>query len=418
MTALIPVSMPVRRALEPRVRTALADTPIVVIQGARQVGKSTLAELIGDSVGAVHVTLDDAATLASARFDPAAFVSQASPGCLVIDEVQRAPELILAVKAAVDRDRRPGRFLLTGSADLLRLGGDSLAGRAETLELRGFAQSELRGSALNPVDRLFAGDLGFAGTGIGRSGLLEVVCAGGYPEVLARPTADRRAAWFASYVDRIAERDVHELSGLRFASLVPDILRVVGAHTAGVVSRATLARDIGMAEPTLPPYLELLESLRLIVRLPNWSGTAVSRARSRPKILLADSGLAAWFAHASPATLGPAGDPDRAGRLVETFAICEILKGAGWSDTPVRAYHWRDRRQREVDLILEAHDGRVVAVAVKSSSSVHAGDLAGLRAFAEVAGERFVAGVILHLGERAVPFGDRMAALPLDALWS
>jgi predicted AAA+ superfamily ATPase len=219
-------------------------------------------------------------------------------------------------------------------------------------------------------------------------------------------------------VDRIAERDVHELSGLRFASLVPDILRVAGAHTAGVVSRATLARDIGMAEPTLPPYLELLESLRLIVRLPNWAGTAVSRARSRPKLLLADSGLAAWLAHASPATLAPSGDPDRAGRLVETFAICEILKGAGWSATPVRAYHWRDRREREVDLVLEAHDGRVVAVEVKASSSVGAGDFAGLRAFAHVAGERFAAGVVLHLGDHAVPFGDRMAALPLDALWS
>jgi predicted AAA+ superfamily ATPase len=408
----------VSRALEPRVRTALADTPIVVIQGARQVGKSTLAGVIGAAVGAVHVTLDDATTLAAARFDPAAFVEQAGPRCLVVDEAQRAPELVLALKAAVDRDRRPGRFLLTGSADLLRLGGDSLAGRAETLELWGFAQAELRGGRANAVDRLFAGELGFAGPGVGRRSLLEIVCAGSYPEVLARPTAARRAAWFASYVDRIAERDVHELSGLRFASLVPDILRVVGAHTAGVVSRATLARDIGMAEPTLPPYLELLESLRLVVRLPNWSGTAVSRARSRPKLLLADSGLAAWFAHASPASLGPGGDPDRAGRLVETFAVCELLKATGWSDTPVRAYHWRDRRQREVDLVLEAHDGRVVAVEVKASSSVHAGDFAGLRAFAEIVGERFAAGVVLHTGEHAAPFGERLAALPIDALWA
>lgn len=418
MNASDPASAPIRRALEPRVRAALADTPIVVIQGARQVGKSTLAGVIGDSIGAVHVTLDDATSLAAARFDPAAFVAQAGAGCLVIDEAQRAPELILALKAAVDRDRRPGRFLLTGSADLLRLGGDSLAGRAETLELWGFAQAELRGGGGHVIDRLLAGDLELGGSGLGRAGLLELVCAGAYPEALARGPGARRAAWFASYVSRIAERDVRELSGLRYASAVPDILRVVGAHTAGVVSKATLARDVGMAEPTLSPYLDLLESLRLVVRLPNWSGTAVSRARSTRKVLLADSGLAAWFANATPASLGPAADPDRAGRLVETFAICEILKGSGWSQTPVRAFHWRDRRQHEVDLVLEAPDGRVVAVEVKASSRVDAGDLAGLRAFARRAGDRLAAGVVLHTGERAVPFGDRLAALPLDALWA
>ena len=406
------------RAIEPRVREALGDTPIVVIQGARQVGKSTLATAIGLPGEAVHVSLDDPSALAAARFDPLGFVEQAGDRCLVIDEVQRAPDLTLALKATVDRDRRPGRFLLTGSADLLRFaGGDSLAGRAETFELWGFAQAELARARTTLIDRLFAGDLG-GGMGIDRSEVMAAVCAGGYPEIHARPSDRRRAAWFASYVKRIAERDVRDLSGLRFASSVPDLLRVISAHTAGVVSRATIARDAGMADPTLGPYLDLLEALYLIVRLPNWSGTPATRARSTPKVLLADSGLAAWFANVTPAMLRPGVDPDRAGRLVETFVALEVLKLLGWSETQARLFHWRDRRQHEVDLVLEAADGRVVAIEVKASASVSAADFRNIEAFASLAGERFAAGIVLFAGAAALPFGPRRAALPINALWS
>jgi len=272
----------------------LSDTPIAVVQGARQVGKSTLAQDVLARRSGRYISLDDANQRAAAAADPVTFVEQFPGGCLGIDEVQRAPELVLALKTAVDRDRRPGRFLLTGSANLLRLPAmeDSLAGRAESVELFGLSQGERAGHLERFVDRAFEGDLFLDAPGVlDRAGYLALVCEGGYPEAVARSTPRRRAAWLDNYATRIVTRDASDIAQLRHLGDLPTLLRLLAAHTASSVTKATLARESGIPETTLPPYLGLLETLYLMQPVPAWSNNPAGRVAKSAKLALLDSGL-------------------------------------------------------------------------------------------------------------------------------
>lgn len=398
---------------------ALADTPVVVLQGARQVGKSTLAQAVIEGRPGAYVSLDDEIQRDAAIRDPVTFLERGSTATLVIDEVQRVPSLILAIKASVDRDRRPGRFLLTGSADLLRIaGGDSLAGRAETVELHGLSQGERRGRRERFIDRLLGGDLLLGVDGdLHRSAILELACAGGYPEASARPPGRRRAAWFSSYAARITDRDARDVSTLRFLPALPDLLGVMAASTSESTSVATLARSVGIAESTLPPYLDLLDTLYLTRRIPLWSNSYVARARRSRRSIMLDSGLAAALLHVNASSLATDVHPDPAGRIVETFVVGELIKQATWADTAVKVLHWSEPRKGEVDVVLESADGRLVGVEIKASATVGDSDFKGLRRFQQACGERFVAGVVLYCGRDAVPWGPKFAALPVSALW-
>lgn len=411
------MTAPVARNIAPKVYESLGDTRIVIIQGARQVGKSTLATQIAKARGGKVVTLDDDDTRFQADADPAAFVAQHPSGLLVIDEIQRAPRLNLALKVAVDADPRPGRFLLTGSADLLQLPGseDSLAGRAESVELHGFSQGELAGHREGFIDRLLAGNTfgGYQSTA-SRADYLAIAEAGSYPDVLSRSTPRRRSQWLANYVARVTTRDAEEISTLKQLSELPTILKLMAARTATELNVANLASDLAMPRRTLDPYLDLLETLYLVRRIPAWATHRSRRVVSRPKIVMLDTGLAAQLVGVSSKSPVAA---DMASQLLETLVAGELTRQRSWCDEQVDLYHYREHTGAEVDLVLATPDGRIAGIEVKSASGANASDAKWLAALRDKVGERFVGGIVLHTGTTAGSLGDRLTSAPLDLLW-
>lgn len=411
----------VARHAKPRVVEALADTRIVVIQGARQVGKTTLVQELVKEFGGRFESFDDELTLSVAAEDPAGFLTRDPERLLAIDEVQRVPSLILALKLVVDRDPRPGRFLLTGSANLLRLPTieDSLAGRAEDIELHGFTQGELASHPERFIDRLLAGDRFLDHTSpLNRHHYLERATSGGYPEALSRPAGRRRNQWLDNYVNRIVARDAHDISNLQRIGEVPQILRILAARNSGELNMADVARDIGIPVRTLAPYLDLLETLYLIQRIPAWSTNVTKRVVSRPKVSFLDTGLAARLISVSAAGAAPDVSGELAGALLEGFVASELRRQLGWSEESVRIGHFRDQVAGEVDLVLETPDGRVAGLEVKATAAPTRKDAKGLVQLRDKLGNRFVAGLVLHTGMTSGSFGDRIAAVPLDVLWT
>ena len=413
--------VPVARHAKPRVLEALADTRIVVIQGARQVGKTTLIQEIVDECGGRLASFDDPLTARGAREDPFGFLDVAPDQLLAIDEVQRVPELILALKYVVDRDTRPGRFLLTGSANLLKLPAieDSLAGRTESIELYGFSQGELAGHRERFVDRLLSGER-FAdhASDLHRRDYLDRATAGGYPEALARPPGRRRDQWLDNYVGSIVRREAGDISNLQRVAELPLILRVLAARSSGELNVADIARDTDIPARTLTPYLELLQTLYLTQHIPAWATNLARRVVSKPKVSLLDTGLAARLLNVSSQGAAPGATPDVAGGLLESFVTGEIRRQLTCSEETARLGHFRDQHAGEVDVLLETPDGRIAGIEVKSTATPSARDAKGLAYLREKLGRRFVAGLVLHTGITAAPFGDRIAAVPMDILWT
>lgn len=405
------------RFLRGAVEAALEDTRVVVIQGARQVGKSTLArQVLEGRAGARSVTLDDPEVLAAARADPATFVRHDGP--LGIDEIQRAPELLLPLKARVDRDPRPGRFLLTGSAQLLTLPrlSDALAGRLEILELWPLSQGEVGSRREGFVDRLLAGRAQQAsGEPVDRDEVLRRACAGGFPEARRRRGA-RRAAWFDSYLKTFVSRDVRDLQDIEHTRRLRGLLALLAARVGSPLNVDDLARDARLPPSTTRRYLDLLEAAYLWTRVPAWSTNRSQRVASAPKGHLVDSALCAHL-------LGVEGDPPsslgvEAGPVLETFAVGEIRKQLGWSRVRAGLHHLRTHDGQEVDVVLEAASGAVAGVEVKASRTVGERDFAGLRWLRARAGEDFTQGVVLYTGEQTLPFGPGLWALPFSSLWA
>lgn len=395
---------------------ALRDTPIVVVQGARQTGKSTLIQSMAARLpGAMLVTLDDPTTLQLARRDPAFFVSQ-SQGPLVIDEVQRAPELILPLKAAVDRDRRPGRFLLTGSADLLQVKGvgDSLAGRAETIPLKPLSQGELvwRSTPEDFVSWLWSGADGARLTGLD----VEAVVTGGFPEVIKRDQV-RGRAWLRNYVGRLADHDARELASRGFSDQLQTLLELLAATGQAEYVTARIARALGVSEPTADAYLRLARVMQLVEKTPAWTRSMRGRIVQRPKLSLLDSGLSSALASFTAAKANTLGGREYFGTLVEQFVTSELRKQQTWTTTPFRMFHVRDHDGLEVDLLLELDDGRLVAIEVKASLSPSASDWANLQKFRDRIRDRQVIGVCLHGGTQVGRMHDWLHVLPVTALW-
>lgn len=406
-----------RRLVEKRLHDALADTRVVLLNGARQTGKSTLAQQLAAERGGQYLTLDDPATLGLARSDPAALV-QGAGAFTVIDEVQLAPELFPAIKRVVDQDSRPGRFLLTGSANVLLLPrlSESLAGRMEIIPLYPLSQGELSGDAVNLVDLLFSGPAWQIGDAAEeRLNVCERVIAGGFPEALTRQAGERRDAWFRSYITSLLQRDVRDLANIEGLTDLPRLLGLLAARSGALMNISEISRAAGIALSTLRRYLALLEATFIVQPLPAWSTNMGKRFVKSPKIHLLDSGLAAHLrgdnsaaALAQSANLGP---------LLETFAVQEVRKLLGWSSQSATPYHFRTSTGQEVDLVLEAPGQRVAGIEIKASASVTSADFNGLRILAEAAGDKFVQGIVLYLGEQRLPFGDRLWALPIASLW-
>ncbi len=403
------------RFAAPRLLEALEDSPVVLVHGPRQCGKTTLARLVGEQCGHVYMTFDDDVVLAAAAKDPVGFVT-GLPDRVVLDEVQRVPQIFTTIKAVVDRNRWPGRFLLTGSTNIMLLPqlADSLAGRLAIQNLYPLSQAELVGSEPTFLAQAFAGE--FAMAAFDRMGeeLPVMLAAGGFPAALARRVPARRAAWYRDYVESIVQRDLRQLGRIAALDALPRLLQVAVSQTARLLNVNELAAPFQVSRPTIRDYLTLLERVFLLAELPPWHSNRLSRLIKTPKLHIVDTGLAC-------ALLGMRADDLRAdrdtmGRLLETFVFQELRCQASWSEEEHRFSHFRDKDGAEVDIVVER--GRaVVGVEVKVGATVTSSDFNGLRKLAAANGERFAAGVVLHDGEMCVSFGERLFAVPLRGLW-
>lgn len=404
------------RHLQPLLEEALGDSPVVLLNGARQTGKSTLAQMLLTKRDAQYFTFDDASVLSAAATDPIGFLA-GLPGAVVLDEVQRVPELFLALKAAVDRDRRPGRFLLTGSANVLLLPrlADSLAGRMEILELWPLSQAEIEGGSKNFIDVVFGDALPTLQQGALEPDLQERLLFGGYPEALGRSNQRRRTAWFEGYLTTILQRDIRDLANIEGLAELPRLLSLLAARSCTLLNYAELSRSSGIAQSTLKRYLSLLEASFLVRLLPAWSGNLSKRLIKSPKILLNDVGLAAHLLGLDKQRLTR--DRNLLGQLLELFVGLELFKQTSWSEARPHLFHYRDVANREVDLVLERASGALVGIEVKAAQAIDARDFKGLRALAEETGERFHRGVVFYTGDQVVPFARNLHALPLTSLW-
>ena len=412
------------RLVRPRLEEALADTPVVLVHGPRQSGKTTLARSVGDAAGYGYRTFDDDSVRAAAEADPVGFVA-GLPDRVVLDEVQRVPGLFTTLKAAVDRDRAPGRFLLTGSANVLfipRL-ADSLAGRMETLRLHPLSRHELAGRTGAPtfVDRLFRAvdgpppDLAPAqGPRLGEA-LAETVVAGGYPAALARTAPRRRAAWYRGYVDTLVQRDVQDLARIRSLDALPRLLALVASQTARLINVADLAGPFQLTRPTIRDYVTLLAQVFLLDELPPWHSNRLSRLVKKAKLHAGDTGVACALLGVDPEALWA--DRELYGQMLETFVYGELRRQASGHEDPVAFHHLRDRDGAEVDLVLERSGRQLAGVEVKAAATVRGKDFHGLRKLQDAVGDRLAAGVVLYDGEATLPFGDRLWAVPIRALW-
>jgi predicted AAA+ superfamily ATPase len=407
-----------RRHLLPRLTDALADTRVVLITGARQAGKSTLARMLLARVnGAVEYTLDDPATLAAARVDPTGFVTDRAT--IFIDEVQRAPELLLAIKAAVDRSPATARFLLTGSANVLSMArvADTLPGRMEVVELSPFSQGEVEGEVDTFIDRAFDGWTDRTGSSLTKGDYLDRAVRGGFPEiVLHRATERRRAAWFSSYIAAIVQREARDIAGVERPAELSRLLRLLAARSGQLLKIEEVARDADLPSTTARRFIRLMEAAYIVRTVPGWATSRTTRVVRMPKVFVCDSGLLCHVLGVNAEFLALP-TSTMAGHVMETFVTMELWRQLGWSRTRADLFHFRTKDGTEVDAVLEAPDGRIVGVEVKARATVRSEDFRGLRLLADAAGDQLRAGLVLYTGTDTLAFGDRLRCLPLSALW-
>lgn len=402
------------RLLATRMTEALADTPVVLIAGPRQAGKTTLVRQLAEA-GRRYLTLDDELTLLAAKQDPAGLIRELD--CAIIDEIQRAPQLLLSIKKTIDEDRRPGRFLLTGSANLMMLPtvADSLAGRMETLTLLPLSQSELHGTSTNWIDCAFTGRLPAVATTLIGDELTEAVLRGGYPEAVSRATPRRRTAWTRQYIDALIQRDVRDVAGIDRLDQLPRFLQALAEVSGQLCNYSQLAGQIGLDHKTAARYVGVFEQMYLLNRVTPWGRNRLSRVVKTPKLQFIDSGLLTTLVELTPDAVRR--DRTRFGHILETFVYSELRKHATTAEGYYNLGYYRDHDQMEVDIVVENRLGDVVGVEVKASASVTASDFRGLKQLASLAGDQFKLGVILYDGTQTLPMGDRLWAAPISTLW-
>lgn len=415
MAAMVPTHHYPRFA-EERLLEMLLDTPVVLIHGPRQSGKTTLAQKLGAEREYAYFSFDDDVVLSAAQTDPVGFVADL-PGRVILDEVQRAPELFTSLKTAVDRHRAPGRFILTGSANVLlvpRL-ADSLAGRMEILRLHPLAQCELLGNKPEFLHALFTGSFSLRSSDRLGPKLAEHIVAGGYPAALARNQPHRRTAWYQAYVETQVQRDVRDLARIASLETLPRLLTVAAGQTARLFNASDLAAPFQRSRPTIRDYLTLLERVFLLDLLPPWHSNRLSRLIKTPKLHLGDTGLACALLGLNAESLRS--DRPTLGQLLETFVFQELRRQASWHQDSFAFHHFRDKDGAEVDIVLERDAHAIAGVEVKASATVTPADFRGLRKLAIAAGKRFTTGVVLYDGEATVGFGHGLYAVPVRRLW-
>jgi predicted AAA+ superfamily ATPase len=404
------------RFAEPRLTEALEDSPAVLIHGARQCGKTTLAQAVGKRTGYTYLTFDDTVSRGVAMADPVGFVADL-PHRVILDEVQHVPHLFAALKTAIDRERVPGRFLLTGSANVLLLPrlADSLAGRMAILRLHPLAQCELARRPPRFLDRLLGGGFKVQRWERLAAELPERIVAGGYPSALAPSAGRRRARWYADYLEALVQRDVRELARIGSLDALPRLLALAAAQTARLLNVTDLAAPFQLSRPTIREYVTLLVRVFLLDEVPPWHSNRLSRLVKTPKLHVGDTGLACALLTVDAA--GLRADRTLLGQLLETFVFQELRRQASWVEDPLSFFHFRDRDGVEVDLVIERGTRAIAGVEVKAGATVTAADFRGLRKLKDAAGKRFAGGVVLYDGEMSAGFGDAMYAVPIRALW-
>lgn len=397
----------------------LSDTPVLTVSGARQVGKSTLVSQLLQNRSHRLLNLDNAATLQAAQTDPDGFVRQFPEGIVAIDEIQRVPALLRAIKAALDEDRRPGRFIVTGSSNLMNLKGaqESLAGRAETLRLRGFSRGERKGitedfaaNAWNPHPQLPTSEFE-------RIDYLRMITESSFPEI-AEATPRRRDRWVQAYVERVLTKDATDLYGIQYPDRLRVLLGKIASQGASEFVAAHIGRELTIPERSVPGYLDALKNVFLIDVLPAWGTNLTRRVISKPKVFLQDPATAASLVGVDAASLEMQISSSFTGGLLESFVATELLKQQEWSAIPFKLFHFRDSTGKEVDLVMESRNREVVGVEVKAAVSLQGKDFSGLRHLQTLTGERFRCGILLYAGKESLPMGPDLWAMPISALWS
>ena len=396
------------------VHTALADTPVVMVTGPRQSGKTTLVrELMGEDRR--YLTLDEDTPLEAALSDPIGFIRALDN--VIIDEVQRAPELLRAIKMSVDEDRRPGRFLLTGSANVLALPqlSETLAGRMAVVELFPLSPAEILGEEPTFLRAALKGGIPEPKESLVGEDLIHTVLTGGYPEMIRRGDEKRRQAWARDYLRTLVRRDVGTIAEIGKEQEMVQLFRILALHSAQLVNFSKVGGQVGLDDKTARRYILILEQLFLLRRLEPWFSNRIKRLVKTPKLHFLDSGLLAAFLGASFERV----QKDRSifGPLLETFVFSELLRQSAWLTEPCNLFHFRDKDQYEVDVVVEDLSGRVVGVEVKASATVKGEDFRGLRKLADATGDDFQLGVVLYDGRHVFSFGDRFLAAPISALW-
>ncbi len=408
------------RWVEPRINEAMLDTPVVLVVGPRQAGKTTLVRQVA-SKGLRYLTLDDELTLLAAREDPVGFISSLDRA--VIDEIQRAPQLLLAIKKSVDEDRRPGRFLLTGSANLMTLPtvADSLAGRMETLSLLPLSQSEIEGQSANWLDHVFSGRLPqvMASDDLTVSAqsqdLIQRVLRGGYPEALTRQSSRRRVTWAKQYIDAIIQRDVRDITEIDHLDLLPRFLSALAQKAGQVSNYSQLGGQVGLDGKTVARYIGIFEQMYLLKRVQAWARNRLNRVVKTPKLQFIDAGLLSALLDLTEEEVEK--DRTRFGNVLETFVYGELLKHSTTAAGDYRLMYFRDFDKFEVDIVIENTAGQLVGVEVKATATLRVQDLRGLKKLSTLAGESFKMGVLLYNGKETLPLGDGLWAAPIASLW-
>lgn len=403
------------RLIERKINETLSDTPVVLLTGPRRAGKTTLARKLDDTLR-TYISLDDQTESDAARSDPVGFVRGLD--IAIIDEIQRAPELLLAIKRSVDEDYRPGRFLLTGSANLMTLPKveDSLAGRIEIIRMLPLARSEIEGVSPTFLERLFDGSLSSKYASVVGDDLVRLVLLGGYPEAIVRESEHRRRAWARSYLSSILFRDLSDVASVQNLTELPKFIRVLAQHSGKLINFSKLGSGIGVSYKTGQRYIALLEHVFLVSTLQPWYTNVLKRIVRTPKLHFLDSGLLAAVQGLSFERIKT--NRVEFGALLESFVYSEIMKLISGTDMQLSAYHFRDQQQNEVDFVLERNDGTIAGVEVKASATVNSRDFAGLRSLSSACKGRFANGIVLYDNANFVPFGDNLAAVPISSLWT
>lgn len=409
-----------RRFISQQIAEALEDTPAILITGARQTGKSTLCrQLIDEGIfRGQSVTMDDPATLAAALADPMGFLEDLDKH-VIIDEVQRAPELFLSIKKLIDEDRKQRRIILTGSADVMTLPkvADSLAGRIEIHRLWPLSQSEINGNASSFLKALLSEDVPFPRVKAEWKQIVQMIKTGGYPEAVQRQTEIRRVKWFESYIVSILQKDIRELANIEGLTQLPNILQLIATRVGSTINLSDISRLSGVKNTTLQRYIALLEQVFLILRIPAWTPNAEGQFVKSPKIILNDTGLLCYLRGEGDGLLE---NRTTAGSFLENFAVMEIIKQVGWAQDILKPYHFSIHKGAEVDLVLEDRRKQLYGIEIKATATISENDFKGLKRLAELSGKRFRKGVVLYTGDQLLGgFGGKnLYAVPVSTLWS